>query len=352
MDLRFLSGHTKKSVLKSLGMLLFAVLFYCMSISVSFAQNIMIALLGGIIAGFPIGQLFIIGHDAAHNAYVETRIGNAIIARISFFLSLHHHTLWVVMHNRYHHGCLSLKGEDDVWPPMSLEEYHAASPWRRRLERFYRGSPLGNGAWYIVETWLKGNFMPWHPRVRQQIRRHLPDAVLTFAAIPLQLGGLYVIGTTLNPDLGFWRIFLVSWILPFLVWNVLMGTTTFLHHTHPRVRWYGTREEWTMQQAALESATRVSYPDIINPVFYNINEHSAHHLRPAIPIYRLRKAQRALEAAFPGRVTVVKNAFREYLAISRACKLYDYENHRWLDFNGNPTSGVTGPAAESAGQVA
>jgi acyl-lipid omega-6 desaturase (Delta-12 desaturase) len=339
----FLKPYSDKSTMRAILLFAATLLVYGAAIRLSFAPSLLPALAGGILAGFPLGQMFIVGHDCAHHSYFASRRWNQILGRISFLFPLHAFGPWVVMHNRHHHGCVNLKGEDDVWPPMSPDDYATARPFRRWLERFYRGSPFGNGAFYMTEIWFKSVFLPINPKVRQQWRRHLPDTLLVVLAVPVQMGVLYLAGTAVTPELSLGRIVLVSWVLPFLTWNFIMGVTTFLQHTHPRIRWYDNRTDWSIQTASLEDTARVSYPAAINWVFYDSNEHAAHHVRPAIPVYNLRAAQRALEARFADRMVVVPNAFREYLGILRICKLYDYTRHQWCDFAGRPT---TAPAVE------
>jgi hypothetical protein len=46
----------------------------------------------------------------------------------------------------------------------------------------------------------------------------------------------------------------------------------------------------------------------------------------------LAAAQRALEAAYPAAVPMRPVTWRRYLAITRACQLYDGRNHQWVTF--------------------
>jgi omega-6 fatty acid desaturase (delta-12 desaturase) len=67
-------------------------------------------------------------------------------------------------------------------------------------------------------------------------------------------------------------------------------------------------------------------------------EHTAHHMLPTIPIYRLHGAQEKLLARFGTdvvRFTLTGGRFRK---INRACKLYDFERKCWTDFDGTPTT--------------
>jgi fatty acid desaturase len=67
-------------------------------------------------------------------------------------------------------------------------------------------------------------------------------------------------------------------------------------------------------------------------MLHDILEHGAHHVNTAIPLYRLRQAQSALRNAVPNLARVEQLNWRRYWATVRACKLYDYANHQWMDF--------------------
>ena len=66
--------------------------------------------------------------------------------------------------------------------------------------------------------------------------------------------------------------------------------------------------------------------------------HPVHHLHPKIPCYHAYQAQLLLDARL--RAAVVRKFGIGWLVDTmRACKLYDWEGHRWLAFDGTPTTG-------------
>jgi Fatty acid desaturase len=88
--------------------------------------------------GLAIGMLFIIGHDACHNAYTASTRVNQVIGRLAFLPALHSFSLWDLAHNRTHHRFNNIRGIDYVWEPMTPAAYRGAS-WPQRLEyRFCR----------------------------------------------------------------------------------------------------------------------------------------------------------------------------------------------------------------------
>jgi omega-6 fatty acid desaturase (delta-12 desaturase) len=67
-------------------------------------------------------------------------------------------------------------------------------------------------------------------------------------------------------------------------------------------------------------------------------EHTAHHVDMGVPLYRLEKAQAKLEELLPGRIIRQEFSWRWYFETAALCKLYDFENKCWLDFDGNKTA--------------
>jgi omega-6 fatty acid desaturase (delta-12 desaturase) len=129
-----------------------------------------------------------------------------------------------------------------------------------------------------------------------------------------------------------------SMVLPFAAWNASMGFIIFQQHTSADIPWYDDYEAWRKTTSALDGVQRVLFPAFLNTVFHNIMEHHAHHADPSISLHALPRAQAALEAAFPDRAKVVPFTVRGFLETARKCKLYDYEAHRWCDFDGNYTT--------------
>src|SRR5690242_3333704 len=127
-----------------------------------------------LLAGIAISGLFVIGHDAAHGAYTDSRRWNALIGRIAFLPSLHNFSLWQVQHNRLHHRLANVKGFNS-WSPLTKAEFDALPAWRRAVERLYR-SPLGFAPYYLRERWWRDKFFP-----RRSIDRARPACWLDFA---------------------------------------------------------------------------------------------------------------------------------------------------------------------------
>ena len=77
-------------------------------------------------------------------------------------------------------------------------------------------------------------------------------------------------------------------------------------------------------------------------------EHTAHHADPAVPHYELAEAQSELESAYPADIIVETWNVRDFLKTLRTCRLYDYAQHRWLDYDGTPLTGPLHSVGERA----
>ena len=293
--------------------------------------------------GAVVSILFIIGHDANHGALTASPRVNRLIGRLAFLPALQPPSTWILTHNRLHHAWTNLKGYDPVYTPFSKKEYDALPQWRRWLERVYRTVP-GLGLMYFIEVYWKRELFP-QPGHRPRNRRafefdrammigFLLLEVVTGFAVPYGLGAP---ATAAAATAG------LTVIVPFAIWNWISAFVTFQHHTHPRVAWFDQREEWAFYHGQVRGTTHVVFPLGANLALHRIMEHTAHHVDPLIPLYRLRASQDRLEEQHVPDVIVVQWTVREFLRTVAACKLYDYRAHRWMRFNGTYTSARTLP---------
>lgn len=288
-----------------------------------------------VVAGGTIASLFVIGHDAAHGAFVAGRRLNALIGRIAFLPSLHNYSLWQVAHNRLHHVDVNVKGLNS-WSPLAKAEFDALPWWRRALEHLYR-SPLGLGPYYLRERWWRDKFFP-RPRHAVGAR---PVFYADFALLLGWLTACVVLLAIAGAHAGGGPLAAVLWglVLPFAVWNAMMGATIYLQHTSPQVPWFRSRDDWERASRRQEDLTvHVAVPRWYGLISHHIMDHPAHHVLPKIPLYNLDAAQRRLNELLGDRAVMARFTPGYLLTTTRRCKLYDYERHRWLGFDGRPTS--------------
>jgi omega-6 fatty acid desaturase (delta-12 desaturase) len=293
-------------------------------------------LVASILSGTMIGVIFTVGHDASHQALTPYRWLNNVIARLAFIPSAHSATLWDIGHNRIHHRLTNLMGGDYVWEPMSPKRYAAAAPAQRALYRLYR-SGFGHLPYYLIEMWLKKNFLPIAPETRIEWRRHFFDSVFVVVTQALLIWAIVAAGAVLAPEHSAMSSVVFGWLIPFLHWNWLIGLVIYMHHTHPGIGWMDEPQDWSIYRAAVTGCVEARMPGVIDRIDNNIMRHHAHHVQPAIPMYHLGAAQDRLLAAFPEtlRLTIRPSTVA---ASIRACKLFDPEARCWRDFEGRATT--------------
>lgn len=279
--------------------------------------------------------LGLLAHEAGHNSLTQSPALNAFLGRLAFLPSWMPFSAWVASHNR-HHAFTNVRGLDPFWAPLSPQEFARLPRWRRLLERLYR-TPFGVGLYALVELWGRAWLCP------KPQRRH---------GLICWLDRLAVVGTAVSQVAGLllWRRWVAHSgnvtsasvsvvacvVLPFLQVAWWTGFIGFLHHTHPQARWYADRREWSFFRGQVEATVHVEMPWLLRWALGNALEHTAHHAAPGVPLTALPECQRRLEQAFPESVPTAPLV--EILRAFEVCKLYDYEHHRWVDFEGRPTT--------------
>jgi omega-6 fatty acid desaturase (delta-12 desaturase) len=289
--------------------------------------------------GFFVGTLFVIAHDACHGVFVSRRWLNPVLGRLAFLPSLHAFSFWELVHNRLHHGWTNFKPKDYVWAPFSTTEFERLG-WARRLVERVGRTAFGVALHYIVVIWWSRIAFPGAADRERigPVGRLDRFSVLAFFGVETLLAFELESRRGGAPVACALDSFALGVAIPFLFFSWLIGLVTFLHHNNERVRWYDRREDWSFAKSSLHGTVHVTPPKVVDLLLLNIMFHTAHHVDTGIPLYRLPRAQSALEASSGAQVIRVTFTVGGMLATLRRCKLYDYRRHRWLDFAGNPTT--------------
>jgi omega-6 fatty acid desaturase (delta-12 desaturase) len=302
-------------------------------------------------------MMFIVGHDACHQSLTPHRWLNKLIGRLSMVPTWHAYSVWDVVHNGLHHAWTNVRGKDATWTPLSKAEYDRLTPVGRFLHRRYR-TWWGPGFYYIFELWAKYGMSGTRgqsPRMKALFWvDRLSVVAFTIAMAAAVLGLTDRTGLGSNPALVSAGLLAVGMVIPFVCWCWVMGIIVLVHHTHPTVPWYGDVADWSYYAGQVRATVHVELPRPIELVLHNIMEHTAHHADPRVPLYNLEKAQKNLEATY-GDIVVVPFSLAGLFKTLRTCRLFDYEEHRWLDWDGIPTTGSLlaprAPGAEPAEAV-
>lgn len=322
-----LKGNTLPYLIFAIDFLLFiSLLYYGLMVESLIGKAIL-----GSIQGLVIVFLFVVGHDCCHGSYTNNTKINGIFGRIAFLPSLHNFGLWELGHNKIHHGFTNLKQQDYTYTPLSPDEYLALNFINKIKYRIYR-TAWGHGIYYGYEIWLKRMILPnsKNPNLESYNKGYLLDSILLILYSIVLLFVIQYFSVQYNQS--FFINLLLVFVFPFSIWNWSMGFAIYQHHTNTDIKWFDNVEEWNYWESQIDHSAHIRFPKPINFVLHNIMEHTAHHGNMNIPLYKLAKAQLALENHFGDRIQVIDWTFSFYFNSINKCKLYDYKNHKWLTF--------------------
>ncbi len=344
-----LSRYARTNTAK--GVLLFAsdyALFIGALAGVLFLPSLGLKIIASVIAGVKMANLATLGHDAAHNTLTSSRKLNRALGIASFMPCLFNYRLWIYDHHALHHPHTN-GAHIDSYQPLSKAAYDALTPMQQRWHRFTRsGNPLAFGAYYIVQRWWQVKFMPrgFLPQaLRAAAWQHTAFLVAYFAgfmALLLTAPSFAPVSAAAAVLLGF--------ALPFFIFQGLLAFSLYINHTHPDIPWFN-RTPALQDKLPSEAITlHLRFPHWFATLAHHFYDHPAHHAYPAIPCYELGKAQAHMNRMLGARALVLDFSLPALANIFRKCKLYDYQNHRWLDYAGRPTTPTARSILESQAQ--
>ena len=330
------ADRLRRSTISGIAIFFFGIALYtALVVCVAAAPDWRLQTIASFATGVQVAILFVIGHDACHGSLTPHRWLNRVIGTISFLPSWHPFSAWMHTHNGVHHVWTNVGGVDMGYPPFSKPSYDRLPPWRRIGERLLR-SPLGVLAFYFFTVYFQYEMFPSRDR-KPSGRAHRSFQYERFGILVFGIL-LCIVSTFIARWAGrpVWLAILLVLVMPSACFFSVLSFVTYLHHTHPRVPWY-TQKEFNYFNM-LQATVHVEFPPLIDIVLHNILQHTAHHADMRIPLYNLRRSQEALEIAFPDDVVRVPWSWKGYFHTVNTCRLFDYERHCWLDWDGTPTT--------------
>lgn len=327
--------RTQKAVVAASLTLAAAAAYLICFFGAAYSGPLWLQILFSLAVGPLIALLFRVAHDAGHGSHFANVRLDRLTCRLSLLPSYHPHSVWLLLHNGRHHSFTNLRDNDYIWIPYSKEDYDALSAFGRLKARVYR-TTLGAGLYYLCEISLR--MVTVRPGLVRKVKPvYVRDALIAAGFFLIQL----LLLTLDGPDLGIFAArILLAIVLPYLVFNWLVGFASFLNHTHPRVPWFSRRDEWSFYEGQVHCTVHVVVPKWMIFFLTDLGLHGAHHIDPRIPIWKLEPAEDRIVAAAGEEIVFEPWTFKRHREIMRACKLYDYDAHRWLDFTGRPTTPV------------
>ncbi|PYI53142.1 fatty acid desaturase [Paenibacillus flagellatus] len=246
------------------------------ALSVSYWLTLPIAIVA---AGFLV-RTFILFHDCCHQSFFRNRLANDILGTITGILTLVPYEQWKRSHSIHHatSGNLDRRGTGDMWL-LTVDEYAAASIWRRIAYRIYRNPLVMFGIGPIAVFLIEYRFNRKGARRKERINTWVTNA----GAAALYALLCWAVG---------WQAFLLVQAPVFFV-SGLLGIWLFYVQHQFEDSYFENEEEWNYVQAAVEGSSYYKLPRLLQWITGNIGFHHVHHLSPKVPNYHLEQAHLA-----------------------------------------------------------
>ncbi len=291
-------------------LLLFALMTYTVRNGFPYILTLALA----VVAAAFFVRLFIIFHDCVHGAFVRSPRWNRNIGYLCGILTFTAFGDWRRTHVGHHirAGDLDRRGMGDIWV-MTVEEHRAAPLAKRLLYRFYR---------HPFTLFVMGPFFYFLLLNRWPSKGSKKRDVMSVVYTNL---GIAVIVITACVALDLKTFLLVQ--LPVVQIAGAAGIWLFyVQHQFRGVYWAHTKE-WDPLRVAMEGASFYRLPRLLQWATGNIGFHHLHHIRPAIPNYRLQACHEAIHELS----TIKPMGLRDSLQCIRL-KLYDEQRHEMVGF--------------------
>lgn len=281
-----------------------------LSLSVSYWLTLVFAIAT---SGFVI-RTFIICHDCTHGSFFKSRKANDIIGTITGIVALVPYRQWKLSHSIHHasSGNLDKRGIGDIWI-MTVDEYAAASNWKRLYYRIYRNPLVIFGLGPIVIFLIQYRFNIKGARRKERMNTYLINVslVVIYGSLILAIG---------------WQAFLLVQ-LPIIFVSGCLGIWLFYVQHQFEDTFFEKEEEWSYVSAAVEGSSYYKLPKILQWITGNIGFHHVHHLSPKVPNYNLELAHNATPPLHQATTITIASSLK---AIN--FRLWDEENKEFISF--------------------
>lgn len=226
-------------------------------------------------------RLFMIQHDCGHGSFFGRKTTDDWVGRILGVLTLTSYACWRRAHAVHHatHGNLERRGVGDV-DTLTVREFRALSPGRRRLYRLFR-SPfmlLGVGPLYLFVFRQR---LPADGTTRS--REAWLSVMGTNLAIAVVVGVMVAL-------VGARDFLLVQGPITWLAGSI--GIWLFYVQHQFEDGYWEQDAAWDFHDGALEGSSHLDLPLVLRWFTANIGVHHVHHLSSRIPSYRLGEVLR------------------------------------------------------------
>ena len=230
-------------------------------------------------AGFNIRN-FIIMHDAGHGTLFASRRWNGLVGHLAGILALTPMRDWSHNHAMHHasSGDLDRRTNTDI-QTITVKEYRNRSSWERFCYRAYRNPlvllPFGWLATFVVDHRFPRKITKGKGR---------SSLLITNIGVAAMVAAMWLFAG--------WQYLLVVYLPMIAIAGVAGVWLFYMQHQFEDVYW-SSHEGWNFVQAAMEGASYLRLPAILQWFTGNIGFHHIHHLDPRIPYYYLPRCHRS-----------------------------------------------------------
>ncbi len=234
-----------------------------------------LAMLG---AGFVV-RIFIIQHDCGHGSFFRSARANDFLGALCGVITFTPYANWKRQHAGHHAHWNNLdhraSGADIYSTCMTLAEYEALSPARRRLYRVVR-HPIIYQILLPPLVFLVIYRLPFDTPAswrRERLSVHVTNGAILTALVGMGMA------------LGFGAVLEIHLLI--VAFAAIVGVFLFsIQHRFETTTWM-RRETWTAVDASLQGSSFLKLPAILRWFTGSIGYHHIHHLNARVPNYRL-----------------------------------------------------------------
>ena len=259
-------------------------------------------------------RLFICFHDCTHGSFLPSPRWNRNVGYLCGILTFTAFHDWRRSHAGHHitMGDLDRRGMGDI-TTMTVDEYLSAPFLKRFAYRFYR-DPLvtfGIGPSYYF---LLRNRYPSPGAKRMDVISVIATDIAIAAII-----------TAAALTIGLRTYLLVQ--LPVLIMAATLGAWLIYNQHQFQGAYWARHDAWDPWRAAMEGASYYKLPRALQWATGNIGFHHVHHVRPAIPNYKLQACYDAIPELQKIQPLTIRRSLEGF-----GLNLYDEKNRKLVSF--------------------
>jgi len=274
--------------------------------------------------------VFLVGHEAEHNAFSKKRWVNRVVGYFCLAPLFNGAHTWKLTHD-HHHAYTQLRGQDVDWNVnLVTEDEFRKLTWRKNF-----AIKLGYALPFGIFFWIARNTVRRGLSVRTMVgeKKYQREKVELLFSNFLMLVCTGLVYGLFWHYWGFWGMMKVHGV-PIMFSAIIGGVFVTIGHASESSVIYDEKS-WSPIRGQLASTYNYRMPRWFEWLIMNINIHLPHHISPRIPWYKLKAACRALKEAYPDHCLEMPFRFKDmawvrktpFLRYDEATGMYEQISH-------------------------